>query len=669
MNIDRSALPHTFGPWFARFDELTEVQRLAIPHILAGGDVLMCSATATGKTEAFAAPAAELVLQHKQSGVSTLVIAPTRALTNDLKRRLEAPMALVGVSLGRYTGEHKEKVAGQMPSVVVATPEAVDSLLARRPQVLAGTRQVVLDEIHVLDNTPRGDQLRILLQRLEGVTGTRPQRIAASATVDQPQELGRRYLKDPEVVVVPGLRKILGRAFHGASPDQMAGHLEDLAGHGFKKILVFCRSRNQVETYSAKLHGKTRFGDEIFAHHGSLAKKLRERTERLFQHAPAAVCFATLTLEMGIDIGTVDYVLLAGVPADISSLLQRIGRGGRRGDTTRCGYAVEDAGEALLFRTMFLLGKQGLLCSRPYGFRPSILVQQAMVLACSQTFVQKSDLEAALPPELLEELGPGACESILRCMVDADLLERSGRDRYVPGEIAEERYARGNLHSNIDDVPGVDVIDRMTGDIVGRVTSLDSGHIEIGGRDRKIIKASDDRVLTDAAPGASPARFRPSASPSVSFTLARAVVESIGVSEGCLGVVAEAGTTILLHGLGTVGALFLVDAWKRHSVGGRVSAFSPYTLSITGAWPSADQTDQLFELLPEELDHFLRQRLAGLAKLVQVGPWQRVVPEALMLDSVQRSCGLDEVYSFLEGARLQPIGTSDPETRAAILEL
>jgi hypothetical protein len=74
-------------------------------------------------------------------------------------------------------------------------------------------------------------------------------------------------------------------------------------------------------------------------------------------------------------------------------------------------------------------------------------------------------------------------------------------------------------------------------------------------------------------------------------------------------------------------------------------------------------------LLPEELDHFLRQRLAGLAKLVQVGPWQRVVPEALMLDSVQRSCGLDEVYSFLEGARLQPIGTSDPETRAAILEL
>jgi ATP-dependent Lhr-like helicase len=293
MTVDRRLLPITFGPWFARFQGLTEVQRLAIPPIMAGHDVLICSATASGKTEAYAAPAAEILRQHERESAAALVIAPTRALTNDLKRRLEGPMGNVDVSLGRYTGEHKERVGGKLPAVVIATPEAVDSLLARRPAALQATRYVVLDEIHVLDSTPRGDQLRVLLHRLEQVTRIRPQRVAASATVDRPHELAGRFLRAGVQVVVPGIRKILARPFEGRDPTQVAAHLDDLAGHGFKKLLVFCRSRNQVETFSAKLRNRTRFGDAIHAHHGSLSKNHRERTERLFHLAPAAVCRRT----------------------------------------------------------------------------------------------------------------------------------------------------------------------------------------------------------------------------------------------------------------------------------------------------------------------------------------------------------------------------------------
>ena len=663
MTVDRRLLPVTFGPWFVRFPGLTEVQQRAIPPILEGHDVLICSPTASGKTEAYAAPAAEMVRRSGAASAAALIVAPTRALTNDLKRRLEGPMQLVDVSFGRYTGEHKERVDGKLPSVVIATPEALDSLLARRQGALRSTRLVVLDEIHVLDNTPRGDQLRVLLHRLEQVAEHRPQRVAASATVDRPQELGRRYLNEPVVVVAPGIRRILARRFEGRAPAQMAAHVDDLARHGFRKVLVFCRSRNQVETFSAKLRRRTRFADAVFAHHGSLAKTHRERTERLFHQAPAAVCFATLTLELGIDIGTVDYVLLAALPADVPSLLQRIGRGGRRGDSTRCGYVTEGLAEDYLFQTMFRLGKEGRLCPPPYAFRPSILVQQALVLACAETYLTAEDLERTLPPAVHTELGTGACKAILERMVEVELLERSGKDRYVPAEAIEERYRYGSLHSNIGAPADVQVVDRMTGDVVGSIFAADTRKIGIGGRDRAIVKISGDRVLTDASAGAEPARFRPSASPSVSFALGRAVVESLGVARDDFGLIQDAGSTVILHGLGTIGSLFLQEQWKNRVGNVTVQETSPYTMKITSE-PSAPPR-------PDEaaVDRFLRERVDGLTELSGAGPWGRGVPEALSLSSVRRMSGLDEIATFLSGVQFQTLEGLDAKTLAVIREL
>ncbi len=663
MTVDRRLLPVTFGPWFARFPGLTEVQQLALPPIVAGHDVLISSATATGKTEAYAAPAAELVRRTGGASATALIVAPTRALTNDLKRRLEGPMGLVHVSLGRYTGEHKERVDGKLPSVVIATPEALDSLLARRSGLLRATRMVVLDEIHVLDNTPRGDQLRVLLHRLEQVSEHRPQRVAASATVDRPEELGRRYLTEPVVVVAPGLRKILGRRFEGRAPGQMAAHLDDLAGHGFRKVLAFCRSRNQVETFSTKLRGRTRFGDAVFAHHGSLAKDHRERTERLFHQAPVAVCFATLTLELGIDIGTVDYVLLAALPSDVPSLLQRIGRGGRRGDSTRCGYVTEDLAEDFLFRTMFRLGKEGRLCPPPYGFRPSILVQQALVLACAETYLTAEDLERTLPPAVHAELGPGACKATLECMAEEELLERSGKDRYVPTEAIEERYRYGSLHANIGAPPDIQVVDRMTGDVVGNIHAADTRKIGIGGRSRTIVKVSGNRILTDASTGAEPARFRPSASPSVAFALGRAVVESLGVAPDHFGSIQTEDSTWILHGLGTVGSLFLLDQWRGQLGGGRIEESGPYTIRLTSE-PSAPPCPD-----EEEVERFLVERIDGLTRLVNAGPHGRSVPEALKLAAVRRMSGLDEIAAFLRGVQVQTLEGLDAKTLAVIREL
>jgi ATP-dependent helicase Lhr and Lhr-like helicase len=663
MTVDRSLLPHTFAPWFGRFDRLTEVQQQAIPAILTGHDVLICSATASGKTEAFAAPAAEMVRQHRLGPASVLIIAPTRALSNDLKRRLDGPMGLVEVSFGRYTGEHKERVDGRLPSIAVATPEALDSLLARRPHALRDTRLVILDEIHVLDNTPRGDQLRVLLHRLDGVTTARAQRVAASATVDRPAELAARYLRDAELVLVPGLRHLRARAFDGRGPAAMAAHLDDLAGHGIKKVLVFCRSRNGVETFAAKLPGMTRFDDAVFAHHGSLAKGHRERTERLFLQAPAAVCFATLTLEMGIDIGTVDYVMLADLPSDVPSLLQRVGRGGRRGGWTRFGYLIESAAEGHLFRTMTRLGKEGRLCAGAYGFRPSVLVQQALVQACAGAYLCEGEFEASIPPELRAELGADAARSLLNAMVEGGVLEKRGSDRFVASDAIEQRYTSGTLHSNIDDTPGVDVIDRLTGEVVGTIGGADTRRIEVGGRNRQIVKTSDDRVLTDSAPGASPARFRPSGSPSVSFALGRAVVESLGVAPDAVGLCTIAGVTTLLHGFGSIGLLLLLERLQKTPGAPGVREQSPYTLTLSS--PLAE----LPECSPAQLSAFLEKRVDGLAKLLQMGPWKKQVPEDLHLSAVRRLSGLDEVVAFLTRTRVQVIEEPGNELAAVLRDL
>ena len=668
MSVDRSLLPLTFGPWFGRFQALTEVQQQAIPPILAGVDVLISSATASGKTEAYAAPAAELVRREGGPSAAVLVVAPTRALTNDLLRRLEGPMGLVDVSLGRFTGEHKELVDGKLASVVIATPEALDSLLARRPAALAETRLVVLDEIHVLDGTPRGDQLRVLLHRLEHVARVRPQRVAASATLDRPEELAARYLAGATLVLVPGIRRIHGRPFAGREPSRMAAHLDDLAGHGFKKLLVFCRSRNQVETLAAKLRGRTRYGEAVFAHHGSLARSHRERTERLFHLSPAAVCFATLTLELGIDIGTVDYVLLASLPADVPSLLQRIGRGGRRGDTTRCGYVCEGPAEQHLFQTMFRLGMEGRLCAPPYAFRPSVLVQQALVLACAHTYVECTELERAVPPAVRAELGEGACRALLGRMVEAELLERSGTERWVPTEAVEERWRRGSLHANIDDAPSVHVVDRITGDVVGSISTADTRRIELGGRDRDIVKQDGNRLLTDATGGARPARFRPAGSPSVSFALGRAVVESLGLGSWELGLLADGrGGTIVLHGLGTIGALFLLHLWRGRPEVGTIEGSGAYRVELRGAALEPGPIPAPPE--GSDVERFARDRLAELTRLQGAGPLKRAVPEELLLSSVRRSSGLDEVAAFLAGARLWALEGLDEPQLALIRDL
>jgi hypothetical protein len=377
-----------------------------------------------------------------------------------------------------------------------------------------------------------------------------------------------------------------------------------------------------------------------------------------------------MTLEMGIDIGTVDYILLFDVPADVSSLLQRMGRGGRRGDSTRCGYVVQNKSDAHLFETMFHLGKAGILCGAPYGFRPSVLVQQTLVMACSQAYITLADVKRMVPLDIMQELGLNSAGALLDQMVANDLLERAGSDRFVATEDIEARYNRGSLHGNIADSPSVSVVDRMTGDIIGRIQSADTQKIEVAGMNRHIVKGGGDRILTDAAGGgAAPARFRSTGSPSTSFLLARAVVTGLmgggagkGLSpqehEGQLIYALDQGpNTMLVHGLGTVGSLLFAHQVRRKV---RVLQSNAYSTTISGGLVELPRPSGV------QVQKFVKERIADLAKLASTGPWEKAVPSSMREEAVRRICGVDQVAGFMQVARLKEVTVPGPEVLEVI---
>jgi ATP-dependent Lhr-like helicase len=381
-----SAGRHLLG----HFAELTPAQREAIPHILAKRPTLVVARTASGKTEAVLAPLLTLRDRERWRGrPSVLYVAPTRALVNDLTRRLEPRLAGF-VDIGRRTGEYREPDC----SVVITTPESFDSMLARGDRedshTLSDVRAVVLDELHAIAEGPRGTQLQVLLARLDEVAQAPVLRLALSATVPDPRRLAWRFLgPDSEISASPGAREVRVLRLEtdgplperGPSVDPLARELLRLGTgpHGDAplverllqlreewrslKALAFVPTRARCDRLAAAitraLNGRAPV--EVFAHHGSLDRQHRERTERALAAEAEAVAVATSTLEVGVDIGDIDVVVLDGPPGSVSALLQQIGRGNRRSDETVVLPAARDDVSAVTLASMLRAAISGEL--------------------------------------------------------------------------------------------------------------------------------------------------------------------------------------------------------------------------------------------------------------------------------------------------------------------
>lgn len=480
-------LPRTWLPFFSRFGNLTSIQELTIPHILSGENVVVISPAATGKTEAVIAPLLENLIQRGSFDSQTkmlkvLYISPTRALVNDLYRRLVDPISYCNISLGRKTGDRPKIDHKHLPHVLLTTPESFDSLLTRQTKLFLNCEVVVLDEIHLLDNTPRGDQLRILLRRLRKINDNLNY-CALSATIDD-LNIGSRYFSDAKVCFLREPREI---EYLLIPPENFVHQLFEISRERhLKKILIFFNARSYVEGFSQKLN-RPPFQDMVLVHHASLPKERREEVERVMNNSERAILCATSTLELGIDIGDVDCIVLYRPPFNVSSLLQRIGRGNRRTDKLFALGVYTNNWEKILFETFFDSARQGHLYEKNYQPSLSVIPQQIYSYLYQRRRIGatlKSIFNIFVPVYTEEQV-----RTVFKTIIEQDKVKEFRSGIYFDSYKLEKKIEWGKIHSTIAEISfgAYDVYDIAQGNIIGRIFHLQEKFI-LGGRCWQIVQ-------------------------------------------------------------------------------------------------------------------------------------------------------------------------------------
>ena len=498
LNADRAIardLRRTWPAFFERFGRLTDIQRQAIPPILEGHNTLVCSRTASGKTEAVCAPLVERHVDRKQPW-TILYVSPTRALVNDLFERLDRPLSSMPLRLARRTGDHRQGLAPQ-PNVLLTTPESFDSMLCRGRtsdgHLLAPVVAVVLDEIHLLHSTPRGEQIRWLLSRLtrlrefatrEGwIAEPTVQVVALSATVPDAPKVGATYLgPDAHIVTVHGGRPIEIVPVQARTPsveDALPAYLKQETKD--RKILVFSNARRRVDTLAAKLRRDLNsLGYEVRAHHGSLSQRLREQAEADMKSESKLVLFCTSTLELGIDIGDIDLVVLDSPAPSITSLLQRIGRGNRRTDVTRVMPCSGSLAEVIVNTAMIWSAQQGQF--GPVEEGPSHAVARQQIASYIFQGPKRARSRRSLDELLNQCAEPIVQAELIDHLVEhGEFIEEESHVRL--SDTWRDRAEGGDIHGNIEGSIGTSVVDQATGQEIARNIDFAAGDaLTVGGQ-------------------------------------------------------------------------------------------------------------------------------------------------------------------------------------------
>ncbi|MCI4341302.1 MAG: DEAD/DEAH box helicase, partial [Thermoplasmata archaeon] len=365
----------------------TEIQRIAFPLLRhSTADALLVAPTGTGKTEAALLPLLDALASQPSPAMSLLYVTPLRALNRDLEQRFITLAAAVGLRAGVRHGDtstgERARQARQPPDLLLTTPETL-SLLLSGSRLRAGLRElqtVVVDEVHELFPSDRGAQLSVVLERLDAFLGRPARRIGLSATVANPEEVARFLSPAPRRVVsrvARQPRKISIEVRTGVPdlerlPTELRGELradapylqallaveEEVRAH--QSTLVFVNTRPTAEGLGARLR---RLAPDLplAVHHGSLSRPIREEAEQEFRGGKLRALVATSSLELGIDVGSVDRVVQFGSPHQASRLLQRVGRSGHRLDRTVSGAVLaldtDDLEEAAVIARRALAGE------------------------------------------------------------------------------------------------------------------------------------------------------------------------------------------------------------------------------------------------------------------------------------------------------------------------
>ena len=480
----------------------TPPQTEAIPFIIQGENVLVIAPTGSGKTEAALLPLIDrMVREENRQGISLLYITPLRALNRDLLKRLQLWSAKLGFKVevrhGDTPAADRRRMAGRPPDLLITTPETLQAILPgrRMRQHLRHVKAVVVDEVHELAGDRRGVQLTVGLERLREVCPDGFQRVGLSATVGNPEEIakflgGSENVRIVQIPLSKNTRYKVEYPLPGEEDQELARRLytapeaaarldlvSDLVD-AHDSTLIFVNSRVNAEMIGSKFN---MLDKKIMVHHGSLPKEERVRAEDAFKSRQIKGLVCTSTLELGIDIGSVDLVVQYMSPRQVNSLVQRVGRSGHSLTRTSQGVLVAVSTEDLLESVGVIdLAREGRL-------EPTIIHHRALDVLAHQIAGLLMDSEGsvslayvkqvvirAFPYSSLEDT---QLEQVIEFMRKMGYLKRDEESLYRTSRTRPYYYENLSMIPDERRYPVIDLTNQQSVGILGEEFMIEMAHI------------------------------------------------------------------------------------------------------------------------------------------------------------------------------------------------
>ncbi|KIC03299.1 DEAD/DEAH box helicase [Flavobacterium sp. JRM] len=450
-----------------RWEQLRPIQNAAITRILTTDKhYILVSRTASGKTEAAFLPVLSQV-NFNEKGVQVLYISPLIALINDQFFRIEELCKNLEVNVVKWHGEanktSKEKLVKDPTGIVLMTPESLEAMFVNKPHnvkhIFPNLKFVIIDEIHSFIGSGRGIQLKSLLSRLQHVNENNFRIIGLSATLGDYDEAKKFAGNSIETVVLRdnASKEIEAKFkyFERETGELPLNLLKDLYKETKdSKVLIFPNSRGLAEEVAVKLKKiseKVNGHINYFSHHSSVDKEVREYVESFAKsNNRQNFCIScTSTLELGIDIGSVDEVVQIDATYSIASLIQRIGRSGRR-DGAKSYLLLYATNKWNLLQSLacWHLYKDGFIEPKDsMGFAYDLLLHQALSITKGHSGIRYIDLVALLKQNFaFNDIEVSDIEKILNHLIDIDLMEKL-RDEVIIGIEGEKIVNHRDFYS------------------------------------------------------------------------------------------------------------------------------------------------------------------------------------------------------------------------------
>lgn len=398
-------LPAPFSDWFSARGWQVHPHQIAMLDRAAAPALLLVAPTGGGKTLAGFLPTLVELAETPRSGLHTLYISPLKALAADIRRNLGAPIAEMGLPIrvedrtGDTSYTKRQRQRADPPRILLTTPESLALLLSYEdaPRIFAGLSRVVVDEIHALAESKRGDQLMLCLSRLSTLCPDL-RRVGLSATVEDPAAIARFLARHPDPCEVltadPGPDPDISMLETEAPPPWAGGGgryaipdiLAQISRH--RTTLIFHNTRAQAELFFRDLWLANEDRLPIGIHHGSLAREARERVEAAMVRGDLRAVVCTGSLDLGIDWGDVDLVIQVGAPKNVKRLVQRIGRANHRYNAPSKALLVPaNRWEVVECQAALEAVRDHDLDGDPRGPGPrDVLCQHILIRACSGPF-------------------------------------------------------------------------------------------------------------------------------------------------------------------------------------------------------------------------------------------------------------------------------------------